>query len=329
MRKSLGAILLVFAGQSCAGGHAAAPETESDLPQWTAERITPLHDRLSRWVNSTSRSIDGYFGTDDHLHTSNKSYLRISQEFEWEEGQGISFDPGIRFRLDLPTTEERLRLIIESDPEESRGTLAEQGSHRLRHDQQNPGDSVIGLARLSGKDWAQHWDTRFSAGVKFRLPLDPYLRWDAERLWDLGDGPWQLASENRLSWFNSDGYFARSRWDVGRPLSDTRHLRFVTNFQWQEDEDTLEFSEMLAVDKVLNRRSAIRYAAVVVGSSASSPRIDDYYLHALYRRNLHREILYADVIPELHFHRDTNFDPRWGLTLRLEMYFKGDIVARR
>lgn len=328
MRKSLQAILIILAGHACAEGGEDAAEHDSDLPQWTAERITPVHDRLSRWVDSTSRSIDGYFGTDDHLHTSNKSYLRISQEFEWEEGHGITLDPGIRFRLDLPTTEERLRLIIESDPEESRGTLAEQGSHRLRDDRQSPSDTVIGLSRLSGKDWARHWDTRFSAGVKFRLPLDPYLRWDAERLWDLGEGPWKLASENRLSWFNSDGYFARSRWDVGRPLSDTRHLRFVTNFQWQEDEDTLEFSETVAVDKKLNRRSAIRYAAVVVGSSASNPQIDDYYLHVLYRRDLHREMLYADVIPELHFHRDTNHDPRWGITLRLEMYFKGDIVKR-
>src|SRR5690606_11815612 len=105
--------------------------------------------------------------------------------------------------LDLPTTRERLRLIIESDPEETQGTLAEQGSQRLRGDSQSAGDTVVGLSRLTDRDWKQHWDTRFSAGIKVRLPLDPYLRWDAKRLWDLGDGPWMLASENRLSWFNS------------------------------------------------------------------------------------------------------------------------------
>lgn len=324
MKKSLVASLMFMACQV----YAEPPIDDTDLPQWSIDRITPLHDRISRWVNTTSRNIDGYFGTDDHLHTSNKSYIRISQEFEWEEGKGIATDPGIRFRLDLPTTEERLRLIIESDPEETRGTLADQGSQRLRDDRQNPSDTVIGLSRLSGKNWARNWDTRFSAGIKFRLPLDPYLRWDAERLWNLGNGPWKLASENRLSWFNSDGYFVRSRWDFGRPLNDTQHLRFVTNIQWQEDENTLELSEMAAVDKILSRRSVIRYAGVIVGNSASNPRINDYYLQALYRRNLHREILYADIIPELHFHRDTSHDPRWGITLRLEMFFVGDVARR-
>lgn len=324
MNKVLGALLVIAALPVLAG----EAVDDSDLPQWTVDRITPLHDRVSRWVSNTSRNIDGFFGTDAHLHTSNRSYIRLTQEMEWEEGQGLSVDPGIRFKLDLPTTRERLRLIIESDPEETQGTLAEQGSQRLRGDSQTAGDTVVGLSRLTDRDWKQHWDTRFSAGIKVRLPLDPYLRWDAKRLWDLGDGPWMLASENRLSWFNSDGYFARTRWDLGRPLDERRHLRLVTNVQWQEDEDTLEFSEMAALDRILGSRSAIRYAAVVVGNSASNPRINDYYLQALYRRNLHREILFADVIPELHFHRDTGHQPRWGLTLRLEMFFMGDVIKR-
>ena len=324
MNKGLAALLMLMACY----GHAADVADDSDLPQWTIDRITPVHERVSRWVSSTSRGIDGFFGTDDHLNTSNKSYLRLSQELQWEEGDGFSTDPGIRFKLDLPTTKERLRLIIESDPEETRGTLADKGSERLRNDSQNASDTVIGLARLSDKDWTRNWDTKFSAGVKFRLPLDPYVRWDAERLWSLGNGPWQLASENRLSWFNSDGYFARSRWDVGRPLDASRHLSFVTNIQWQEDEDTLEVSEMAAIHHKLDKRSAVRYAAVLVGSSASDPQINDYYLQALYRRDIHRQILYADVIPELHFLRDTNYDPRWGITLRLEMFFMGDVLRR-
>ncbi|WVM93062.1 hypothetical protein ULG90_02590 [Halopseudomonas pachastrellae] len=58
----------------------------------------------------------------------------------------------------------------------------------------------------------------------------------------LGDGPWQLSNYNRASWFEDDGYSARTQWDIGRPLDSTRHLRFVSQLQWQEDYDTLEFS---------------------------------------------------------------------------------------
>lgn len=301
---------------------------DSDLPRWAVERITPLHDSVSRWVDSSSRNIDGFFGTNDSLTAENRSYLRISQEVDWLESDGISNDFGVRFRLDVPTTRQRLRLIIESDPEESQGTLAEQGASRLRRDQQDTGNSVIGLDQQGRKDKTQGWANRLGAGVKLHWPLDPYLRYTSERLWNLGEGPWQLGAYNRLSWFDSDGYSARTRWDVGRPLDAQHHLRFVSQLQWQEEEDTLEFSQSAELNRVLGKRSAIRYAAVLVGDSASNPRVNDYYLQALYRRNLHREILFADVVPELHFPRDADFSPRWALTLRLEMFFRGDILRR-
>ncbi|MFN3582243.1 MAG: hypothetical protein ACK4VV_17435, partial [Pseudomonas sp.] len=252
MRKSPILILLLL----YSGGLIA---DDSDLPGWTVERIRPVHEGISRWVDSSSRSLDGFFGRDEEsLSVSNKSYLRLGTDFEWAETEGFDMDPSIRFKLDLPTTKERLRLIIESEPEESRGTLSDQRSGRLRDDQINRESTVIGLSRLSDKDKTRQWDTSVGAGVKFRLPLDPYLRVNTERLWNLGQGPWQLESNNRVSWFNSDGYSARSRWDVGKPLDDKRHLRFLTSFQWQEEEDTLEFSEAVEINQILSRRSAIR-----------------------------------------------------------------------
>lgn len=85
------------------------PENDSDLPPWADEQIEPLHDSVSRWVETTSRRIDGFFGTTDALSIENDSYLRISQGWRWKEGQAFKQDIGARFRLDLPTTEERLQ----------------------------------------------------------------------------------------------------------------------------------------------------------------------------------------------------------------------------
>ncbi|WP_375057188.1 hypothetical protein [Zobellella sp. DQSA1] len=303
-------------------------DDDTDLPRWAVERITPVHDAVSDWVTNSSRNIDGFFGTDDSLHAENGSYLRLSQELEWNESDHFTTETAARFRLDLPTTKDRLRLIIESDPEESQGTLSEQGSHRLRADQRGTGSSVIGLNRLSGRDKTEQWDFRAGAGIKFRWPLDPYVRFTGERLWQL-DGPWQLESYNRASWFNEEGYSVRSKWDIGRPLDANHHLRFITNVQWQEEVDTLEYSEAVELNQILGKRSVMRYAAVVIGRSASDPRLHDYYLLTHYRRNLHREILFVDLIPELHFPREQDYDPQFGITLRLEVMFRGDLVRRR
>ncbi len=297
-------------------------DNDSDLPAWANEQIDPFHESVSRWVDSSSRRIDGFFGTTDALTVESDSYLRLSQAWRWREGESLDQDLGVRFRLDLPTTEERLRLIIESEPEETRGTLAEQDD-QLTDERISGVESLrIGLNRLSRRDKTERWNTQVGAGIRVRLPLDPYARVISQRLWTLDDGPWQLESDNRLSWFNKDGYSARTRWDLGRPLDEQRHLRFITNVQWREEVDKLEFSEAAELNRRLNRRSALRYTAAVLGESGSRPRIEDSYLEVRYRRDVHRGILFLDVAPALHFPREVDYDTRWEVNLRLEMYFR-------
>ncbi|MGY2462136.1 hypothetical protein [Vreelandella sulfidaeris] len=305
--------------------NAYAEEEDSDLPDWAEERIEPFRESVGNWVDNTSRRIDGFFGTDDHMQAKNESYLRFGQEIDWMEGDGTRGDTTLRYRIDLPTSEERLRLVLESDPEESQGTLEEQGSGRLANDQRDRRSSTLGLDWLETRDKRENWSNRVGAGIRLRLPLDPYVRFTSERLWQLGEGPWQLESNNRVSWFNNEGYSARTRWDVGRPLSERRHLRFITNVQWREEEDKLEYSEIAEINHRINRRSALRYSAIAIGESASNPRMTNYYLQTRYRRDIHKGILFADVIPELHFQRDVSYDPRWAMTLRLEMYFQREI----
>ncbi|WP_030072741.1 hypothetical protein [Halomonas alkaliantarctica] len=307
------------------GTYETEEDSDSDLPEWAETHVEPFRARIGNWVDNTSRNIDSFFGGEQSSSADNRSYLRLGQEIDWMEGEGTSGDISVRYRIDLPTTEDRLRLIIESDPEESQGTLAEQGSGRLYNDQRDRRTSTFGLDWLESRDKRENWSNRFGAGVRLRLPLDPYVRFTSERLWDFKDSPWQLESFNRLSWFNNSGYSARTEWDIGRPLSTNRHLRFITNVQWREEEDTLEYSEIVQLNQRLNSRSALRYSAIAIGESLSNPRMTNYYLQTRYRRDIHKGILFADVIPELHFQREVSYDPRWAMTLRVEMYFQREI----
>ncbi len=326
MNKIYLVVLLALAPQVMAVEVEAIDDT--DLPDWAIEKMAPVHDAVSDWVTYNSRNIDGFFGSDQHMLVENDSFLRLSQEVGWNESDDFNAKTGVRFRLDLPTSKERLRFIIESDPEETEGTLAEQGSNRLYNDQRGVGSTIMGLSKLSKKDKTEAWNFRAGAGVKVRWPPDPYVRFTGERLWDL-DSPWQLESYNRASWFNEDGYSIHSKWDLGRPLDENHHLRFITNVQWQEEVDTLEYSEGVELNQLLGPRSVMRYAAVAVGRSTSDPRLHDYYLYTQYRRNLHRNILFLDFIPELHFPRDEDHDPQFSVTLRVEMMFQGDVEFRR
>ena len=93
-----------------------ADEEDSDLPDWAEERVEPFRARIGNWVDNTSRNIDAFFGGEHSATVQNKSYLRLGQEIDWMEGDGTNGDISVRYRIDLPTTEERLRLVVESDP---------------------------------------------------------------------------------------------------------------------------------------------------------------------------------------------------------------------
>ena len=113
------------------GGVAQAANTESDLPVWLQERFEPVHYDLTRMVDNTARNIDQFFGTEDSLFVENQSFLRIALDTRLQPGDS-KLDPSVRFRVDMPTTKKRLRLIIESDIEEPLGRLSEQGIREVR-----------------------------------------------------------------------------------------------------------------------------------------------------------------------------------------------------
>ncbi|WP_226911380.1 hypothetical protein [Gallaecimonas mangrovi] len=328
----LSIVLLAVLGvaSSSAWGEEDNPDKDSDLPDWAIKKIDPVYDLVSGWVDSTSRGIDGFFGSDESLKVDNHSYLRLSQEYILRQNLPDDEDLAVRYRLQLPTTEKRLKLIVESDPEETQGTLEQQAARDTRSGRFDGGQgAVIGLERQGKKeDKRQAWVNRFSGGVKLHLPPDPYVRYTAERLWQLGNSPWSLEFNGRLSWFNSDGYSARSLMDIGRPIDEKNNLRFVTQFQWQEDYDKLEFYQRAEWSQIINSRSAIRYSGVLVGQSAHNPRIDDYYVEAVYRRNIHKGLLFLDVSPGLHFPREADFDPSFQISVRIEIFFRGDIVNK-
>ncbi len=308
----------------CLPSAAIAAET-SDLPAWAAEPLDKAEVVMSGWVDSSARRLDSLFGTAESLDIDNESYLRISQESLWQESEGFDADLNLRFRLDLPTSKDRLRILIESDPEESLGTLDEQGTDARLSQRVENDNSVLGLAKLDPADKRERWSYRYGAGIKLRLPIDPYVRISGERQWQFADSLWQLNSNNRASWFDSDGYSARSSWSLTRPLDEQRTLRSYTKFQWQEEEDTLEFSQRFDISRKLDDRSSLRNGLIMVGESLSDPHFNNYYLQSWYRRDIHRGILFMDLIPELHFPRDSDFDPRWAVTLRFELYLSKSI----
>lgn len=319
----------IFAGMCLASlaitsNLALAATEDSDLPHWLSERITPVHYGLTTFVDNTSRSIDAFFGTDESQYADNKSFMRFSSELRLVEGNSEA-DIGLRFKLDLPTTRRKLRLIIESDADEPLVATNQNNTNRFTEiNQFDASNSILGLEQGNEKNPNEAWRTRFGVGIKLRSPIDPYVRVTSTRQWDFENSPWQSNFNGRVTYFNEEGYVTRASFDIGRPLAADRAFRLLTQVEWQQERDEVVYVQSAEINRILDQRSALRYAALLVGDTARSKDLYDRVLQVYYRRDIHKKFLFADIIPELHFPTEDGTKPFAALTLRLEMYFRGD-----
>ena len=297
---------------------------DSDLPVWLQERFEPVHYDLTKMVDDTARGIDRFFGTEDSLFVENQSFLRVALDTRLQPSDS-KLDPSVRFRVDLPTTKKRLRLIIESDIEEPLGRLSEQGIREVRGGERfDTNNSAIGLEQRSSKDPRQAWVQGLGLGVKFGAPLDPYIRYSAVRQWNFSESQWQVNSSSRVTQFNQRGLQVRTNLDVNRPVDEARTLRFQTYVESDERRDSTVFSQTAEINRVIDSRTALRYALIVVGEDRGENTIKDYVLQTYFRRDIHKNVLFMDIIPEIHFPTEGNRDPFVALTFRIEAFFRGN-----
>ena len=90
---------------------------------------------------------------------------------------------------------------------------------------------------------------------------------------------------------------------------------------WLNNTQNFDLRQDFTLFEKLDERTAIQYQVSVIGVSNPVTRVTDYVLLILYRYRLHREWMYLDVSPQLHFPRDRNFQMSPLLSLRLEMMF--------
>ncbi|MCQ8897591.1 hypothetical protein NQT62_14205 [Limnobacter humi] len=317
---------------SAPGPSPDATQVDTDLPDWMQPRVREVHYGLSEFVDSTSRSIDRFFGTDDSLFVDNQSYLRIRQELVTTRGNSAS-DLSVRFRLDLPTAKRRIRLLIENEADDllDRQTVNRPNSANRFFDRQLEGNnSGLGLEQRGTGDGMGRWKNSLGAGVRVRSNLDPYVRVTSQRRFVLDEEDrWELNSFNRLTYFDKRGYVARVYYDLNHPLNEAQSVRLVGQAEWQEERHATAFSQSLEYNQVLDSRTGLRYAVIALGDTARQKSVFDYVLQAYWRRDIHKKFIFLDVVPEWHMPTEPNISDYWALIFRLEVFFGGRLGEGR
>jgi hypothetical protein len=276
------------------------------------------HEYWSGKVSDYAGRMDRFFGDDRNFEEINQSILQLSLAQSLKENGDHETIFAGRARLSLPSAKKRLHLLIETDPEEAATGEAGTEGVVLPRDITSR-DSYAAAVRFQ-KDREQRWHFSADVGVRLRSGLDPYtrMRGSGEVMID----HWRFKLAETLFWFRTLGPGETTRLDIERASIDgSRLFRSSSQATWLRDEDGFTMRQDLTLYHTLNDRQALLYQLSVLGTTDPNTHAEEYIALLRYRHRLHRDWLFGEISPQMHYPVELDYHPDPQLVLRLEMLF--------
>lgn len=318
--------VMEYAGGSSGSPATAEEQALEELPQplpVTDLNIYPpnLFDQgqilMSRYLTSISSGIDSFFVdvffADDVLDDEVPgSRLLLGIQTKRVFGEGVVYEPVLNLKLDLPHTNKRLKLLLESELDET-----EQSSDLLTTTESVQYSTALRIILGETKRWKFTWDN----GIRIDLPLNPFSRVRARRKFNLGE--WEGRFTQEIFWFNHDGFGERSRLSLARPMDIDLLLRWDANYTYLLDNNYFTLSHVLGLYQELSEKDAVAYQIGLSGNTIGSDQVQEYFSRIRYRRNLYKKWMFFELAPDIRYIKSNAFRPSPGLLARFEILFGG------
>jgi len=290
---------------------------ESSMLSQSADWLIEQRNEWSTLIGDTGAQLDSFFAGQDIERLPNGSFLRLGLESKYFKKGKLTLEPVFRFKLDLPTLQERLKLVLESDLPEQKTLNESKLESALANEERVSGNTTGALQLIF--DSAKKWRLSTSIGIRLHTSLNPFWRARTRRTWELEQG-WHLKTAQNLYYFHDDGWGESTQLTFEKAI----HSYFFTSTseaRWQHDERVMEFAQVFSSKKKLSAIRAIKYSVGILAKNQPNVNVTDYYFNTTYRRLIYKDWLFYDVTPELLFPREDSFKANPSILLRLEVVF--------
>lgn len=305
-------------------------------PQPPSDRLylidTP-RDYLSDKFVGLATSIDRFFGDDRNFQEGNKSVFQLDLTRVSGFGGNDKFELSGRAKVRLPATESRLHLLLETDPEKN---LTPESKDQAAANRKavtpvsrvaSTGSTVATPKSLAAavryekkEESPLHYST--DAGVQFHgITSDPNPFARARASYTLPVNQWRLKASETLFWFYSIGAGETTQFDMEHLISDPLLFRATSTATWLFETQNYDLRQDLSFYHTLSKRTALLYQASAIGITNPHLQATDYVISMVYRYRVHREWIFLEISPQLHFPKVNHYQFSPSLNLRLEMLF--------
>ena len=210
--------------------------------------FTPIdapRDYLSGKLVTFASDIDRFFGNERNYQESNQSVVQLDLSRVAGYGGDRKFDLAARVNLRLPATEGRFHLLLESDPEKNVTTEQTQVPPTVLSNQVTTPKSYSLAARYM-KELKDVWNISTDAGLKFPIPVTPFLRSRGSYSVPLGK-EWRLKAAESVYWFNTIGVGETTQIDLEHALSKPVLFRATSTATWLNNTQNFDLRQDLSI----------------------------------------------------------------------------------
>ncbi len=218
----------------------------------------------------------------------------------------------------LPIAEQKLHLILETDPDKN-ATINPNQSQSPPLKQPSTPQSYAAALRIDRIE-AERWHLSADGGLKLQgVHSSPFARTRA--LLAVPVDLWQARFEETAFWYNTTGIGENTQLDLDRPISGTVLFRATTVAAWLKSTHYFDLRQDLSVFHKLDDRTTLLYQLSAVGVNSPHTQVNDYVLLALWRYRIHRNWMFLELSPQLHYPKVLNYRRSPALSMQLEMLF--------
>lgn len=294
-----------------AGQGAVTGDNEDSPITW----VDTSHAYASGQVQALTVWMDNFFGDPNYDLEKPESLVRLEWRNILDEKDDYKSRVRVRGKLQMPRISKRLNLVFNGEDGDKLGADDRKNVDRIGL-QYNLGE--LNRSRVDLTIGVGGGDLR--PGIRYRNqgPINEEMGYRYTQ---------------RLQWEDSEGFFTTSELNLDRTLTVNSLLRWNNRLIYGEESDGVEWRTQLS----LGRRSRPEHKSkqLVIGyfgsiKGATDPSyVENYRLGMVFRRQVFRRYLFAELEPSYNFRKDSPEDKRdgaWNLILRFELVLQRDLM---
>ena len=291
-----------------AGPYVQETQVSTDALDRSRDWLVDYLDGISG--NIDSFFIDTFFSEEIISDDVRGSRAKLSFYTRRQLGEPVDYKFGISVKMVFPNTNERLKLLLESEDEEAAREA-------------DPIESVENVDYTAALRFiineSEQWKTNIDTGIKWGFPPDPFVRFRARRFSYVSE--WELKATQTVSYFTQEGWRETTQLQMNYPINIEKQFRVSAKVDYLLNDEYFTLGYGAGLYHRLSRKTALGFVASASGDTEQGATFNAYAAGVRYRRQIWKDYVYAEVSPEFIWTSDTEYDSTPVLMFRLETVF--------